>query len=63
MPEASAVMIKPSSNQNDLVAGSFCVRKGTLVLTPLNPPVNGGKIVANQGNGVEEGMGSSDGPK
>ena len=36
-------IIKASSNEGDLVADFFCVRKGTLVLTPLNPPVNGGK--------------------
>ncbi len=36
-------IIKASSNEGDLVLDCFCVRKGTKVLTPLNPPVNGGR--------------------
>ncbi len=38
-------IIKASSNENDIVADFFCVRKGTLVLcpsAPLIPPVHGG---------------------
>jgi very-short-patch-repair endonuclease/DNA modification methylase len=58
-------IIKASSNEGDLVADFFCVRKGTRVLcaphtggedgvpdTPPNPPVNGGGILEEVNGGV-----------
>ena len=36
-------IIRASSNEDDLVLDCFCARAGTGVVTPLNPPVNGGR--------------------
>ena len=45
-------ILKASSNPGDLVADFFCVRKGTRVLTPLNPPVNGGTFTSDHGGNL-----------
>ena len=47
------VIIMASSNEGDLVAGFFCVRKGTRVWVPLpTSPVNGGGALCADGGGA-----------
>ncbi len=41
--ESMDLIVKASSHEGDLVLDPCCVRAGTKVVTPLYPPVNGGK--------------------
>ena len=46
LPKVIERCILMATDPGDLVLDPTCVRKGTLVLTPLNPPEYGGKAVA-----------------
>ena len=50
-------IVAATADKGGLMDDSFCVRKGARVLTPLNPPVNGGTsshplIVEDRGTSV-----------